>query len=259
MPVFISHSERDQAPYTGLCLALDAAGVPRWDPKSMSSGTSLREQLRDAILLCEVCIFVLTRSSVKSQWCIAEAGAFWGAAKRIILFKASPDIDEKAFPAFFKGDLWTCDMGKVVDEAKRATAAAALKANGSGLPPSRAAHEAAMLLVLTPDETTHRMQNILAKCLRDDRAGRTTFENTVTLIEERIVQTLNDTTLDEFLRGPVAGRMQRILDVFTLSCASQPERPHLEVLRSVIEEWTPRESRQDAAVINKTGQQVQTG
>jgi hypothetical protein len=56
MPAFVSHDPKDQAIYSTLCLALDAAGVERWDQTTMSLGGSLADQLRRAINDCEVCV-----------------------------------------------------------------------------------------------------------------------------------------------------------------------------------------------------------
>jgi hypothetical protein len=76
MLAFISHSQEDGGIYSALCLALDAERLGRWDPSTMSPGKSLAEQLRDAIRECYACVFVATRQSVASRWCLAEAGAF---------------------------------------------------------------------------------------------------------------------------------------------------------------------------------------
>jgi hypothetical protein len=105
MPVFISHSFKDEAIYTTLCMALDAAGIVRWNPESMSAGDSLSEQLRDAINACEVCVSIATRRSIESPWCLAELGAFWGSGKRVILFLVDPDLTETMLPPQFKGNL----------------------------------------------------------------------------------------------------------------------------------------------------------
>lgn len=66
MPAFISHNFKDEAIYSTLCFALDGAEVLRWDPLTMSPGTSLSDQLRKAIPDCEVCIFIATRNAIES-------------------------------------------------------------------------------------------------------------------------------------------------------------------------------------------------
>jgi hypothetical protein len=105
MPTFISHSFKDEAVYTAVCLAIDAAGVTRWDASTMSPGESLADQLRDAIRACEVCVFIATRRSIESPWCLAELGAFWGAGKKVLLFMADPDLGDSMLPPQFKGNL----------------------------------------------------------------------------------------------------------------------------------------------------------
>jgi hypothetical protein len=105
MPAFISHSFKDEAVYSAICLAVDAGGIKRWDPATMPAGESLADQLRDAIRECEVCAFIATRRSIESPWCLAELGAFWGAGKRVLLFMVDPDLSDPMLPPQFKGNL----------------------------------------------------------------------------------------------------------------------------------------------------------
>lgn len=86
MGVFISHSQKDEAAYSGFCLALDGKHIDRWDPESMAIGQSLADQLREAIRICDTCVFLATKRSVESKWCMAELGAFWGAGNMSLSF-----------------------------------------------------------------------------------------------------------------------------------------------------------------------------
>jgi hypothetical protein len=122
MPAFISHSQKDEAIYSALCMALDAAEIVRWDPLKMSPGRSLADQLQQAIQRCEVCIFIATRRSIESTWCLAELGAFWGAGKRVLIFLADPDLTEAVLPPQFKGNLRVENAGKLVDATREAIA-----------------------------------------------------------------------------------------------------------------------------------------
>ncbi len=119
MSVFISHSHEDEGAYTALCLALDGQNVPRWDVSDMVPGSSLAEQLRNAINECAACILVATSRSLNSRWCLAEVGAFWGAGKPVILYKVDPEITEADHPPQFQGNLWTSDAGRVVERVRR--------------------------------------------------------------------------------------------------------------------------------------------
>jgi hypothetical protein len=114
--IFISYSLKDEASYTSLCLALESANLPYWK-QDLRAGASLKDQLREAISKCDVCIFVATRDSVASQWCLNEVGAFWGAGKRIILYAANAGIENK-FPPLFKGDFWTSDAREVIRQVR---------------------------------------------------------------------------------------------------------------------------------------------
>jgi hypothetical protein len=114
--IFISYSLKDEGAYTSLCLALEAANLTYWK-NNLKAGAPLKDQLRDAISNCNVCIFVATRSSVTSQWCLNEIGAFWGAGKRIILYAANAEIETK-LPPLFKGDYWTADAREVIRQVR---------------------------------------------------------------------------------------------------------------------------------------------
>jgi hypothetical protein len=100
-------------------MALDNEHLPYWATRSMKAGTSLSDQLREAITKCGICVFIATQSSIESKWCLAETGAFWGAGKRIVLYKATPDIN---LPPLFQGDLWTCDIREVIQQVREFSA-----------------------------------------------------------------------------------------------------------------------------------------
>lgn len=119
MSAFISHNQQDKGLFTTMRAGLAWQGVETWDPDSMGAGASLRDQLREAINNCEACIFLATQNSVKSLWCMAELGAFWGAGKRVITFIADPSITEEQFPPQLRGDLWTNDFDRVVRDVKK--------------------------------------------------------------------------------------------------------------------------------------------
>jgi TIR domain len=116
---FVSHSQKDRAIYSLLCGALDAAKLDRWDPSTMSAGKSLADQLRNAINECYACVFLATRQSVASSWCLAEVGAFWGAGKRVILFMGESGLTDADLPPQFKGSLWTDDIEYLIRELAR--------------------------------------------------------------------------------------------------------------------------------------------
>jgi hypothetical protein len=128
MPIFVSHSFKDEAVYSALCLALDATGITRWDPESMALGDSLSSQLQSAIQACEVCVFVATRRSIESPWCLAELGAFWGSGKKVLMFMADPDLAEASLPPQFKGTLRADTAIKLIDAIRRTTGEYANKA-----------------------------------------------------------------------------------------------------------------------------------
>lgn len=107
MPVFISHAEEDKPLFTMLKGNLKGVGIETWDPEEMEAGKSLADQLRAAIHICELCVFLVTKRSIRSQWCLAEVGAFWGAGKQIVTFLADPDVKDEDIPAHLQADLTT--------------------------------------------------------------------------------------------------------------------------------------------------------
>lgn len=119
MQVFISHSHKDAGIYSALCIALDAAPIDRWKPRELSPSESLAEQLRQAIHDCQVCVFIVTRCSVASQWCLAELGAFWGAAKKVFLFMGESGLSDSDLPSQFRGSFWTSDAGTLIEKLSK--------------------------------------------------------------------------------------------------------------------------------------------
>src|SRR5262249_33711131 len=118
MSIFVSHSQHDHAAYSLFCAALDGSGVPRWDQETMAAGKSLADQLRQAIQICDACVFLATKRSVASQWCMAELGAFWGAKKQVIIFLTDPEISAAELPVQFQGEVWSTEVRKVLETIK---------------------------------------------------------------------------------------------------------------------------------------------
>lgn len=119
MPIFVSYSFHDEAVFSALSLSLEAAGLDRWDSASMTPGDSLADQLQTAIDRCEVCIFIATRRSIESPWCLAELGAFWGAGKKVLMFMADPDLAESTLPPQFKGTLRVNNARALIETARK--------------------------------------------------------------------------------------------------------------------------------------------
>ncbi len=113
--VFVSHSFQDSPKFDEFSRLLNQQEIPFFRPLDMKGTRSLAEQLREAINDCEVCIFVATYNSVKSDWCHAELGAFWGAGKNVIIYLADSSLDDKQLPKQFQGHLHERDMFRVVE------------------------------------------------------------------------------------------------------------------------------------------------
>lgn len=134
MVVFVSHSFENRPEFENVTDWLERVNVPFWPPSDVKSGDSLREQLRDAINACSVCIFVATHNSVQSSWCGAELGAFWGAGLPIIVYLADSSLPDAALPPIVQGDVWERKLSRVAERAAEFTRASDSSAESS-LPP----------------------------------------------------------------------------------------------------------------------------
>ncbi|MCS7483030.1 TIR domain-containing protein [Umezawaea endophytica] len=136
LKVFISHSFDNELEFENVVDWLEHLGVPYWRPTEMKSGGSLREQLRSAVQLCSVCVFVATRKSVESSWCGAELGAFWGAGIPIIVYVADPQMSDDLLPQILQGDLWERRLSRVAFRAAELVKQAQVADEGAGLSPT---------------------------------------------------------------------------------------------------------------------------
>lgn len=134
LTVFISHSFENRPEFENVTDWLRRVDVPFWRPSDVKSGDSLREQLRDAISGCSVCIFVATHKSVQSSWCGAELGAFWGAGVPIIVYLADSSLPDAALPPIVQGDVWERRLSRIAERASELTRAGNGTASNS-LPP----------------------------------------------------------------------------------------------------------------------------
>jgi CheY-like chemotaxis protein len=116
--VFISHSFDNKAGFYNVADALERESVPFWNPDEVKSASSLRDQLRRAVMDCSVCVFVATRAALESSWCGAELGAFWAVGKPIIVFAADSTLKEEDLPGVVKGDVWEGRLKNVVVRAR---------------------------------------------------------------------------------------------------------------------------------------------
>jgi len=114
MAVFISHSSEDRRWHDTVARLLDVAGIKRWNPAEMIPGLRLDQQLKQGIDVCDACLFVGTAHSIRSQWCLAELGAFWGAGKEVVPWLADTSINIRKLPPQFQHLVWADDPKKAV-------------------------------------------------------------------------------------------------------------------------------------------------
>ena len=136
MKVFVSHDFENKPEFENIVDSLGQAGVPYWDPLDVKAGSSLRDQLREAVGQCSVCIFVATHRSLESSWCGAELGAFWGVGKPVIVYLADSSLTEEELPPIVRGDVWERRISRVVSRAKELISRPNGSADGTGIPSS---------------------------------------------------------------------------------------------------------------------------
>jgi CheY-like chemotaxis protein len=118
MTVFISHSFDNKPEFDNIVDALTLAQVPYWNPAEIKAGSSLRDQLRQAVEQCKLCIFVATHRALESSWCGMELGAFWGAGKPVIVYLADSSLGDEDLPPIVQGDVWERRISRVVSRVK---------------------------------------------------------------------------------------------------------------------------------------------
>jgi len=118
MRVFISHSFEDKPEFDNIAEALEQKEIELWKPGSLKAGASLADQLRSAISEADVCVFVATRHSVASSWCMAELGAFWGVGKPVVIYLAEASLSEEELPKQFTGHLLERRISRVVESVQ---------------------------------------------------------------------------------------------------------------------------------------------
>ncbi|HBY58626.1 MAG TPA: hypothetical protein DEH78_02310 [Solibacterales bacterium] len=130
MTAFISHSFDNRAEFDNVADAFDQGGVPYWNPAEIKSGSSLRDQLRRAVERCSVCIFLATHKALRSSWCGAELGAFWGAGKPIVVYIADSSLEDDDLPPIVQGDVWERRMSRLVARTRELIAEAGAASGG---------------------------------------------------------------------------------------------------------------------------------
>lgn len=117
MKTFISYSFDDAAKFDDLCYTLDNHNILYWKTDEIAAGHVLGDKLREAVAKCAVCVFLATKNSIESKWCLAEVGAFWGAGKPVIVY-LQDKLEESDLPKQLQRDKWTARVSDVVKALK---------------------------------------------------------------------------------------------------------------------------------------------
>jgi len=100
--VFVSYSSKSKNAVTFLKSFLESNNITSiWhDEDKLVAGVNVAEYIRRGVLESACCIFLLDEHSSTSAWCMAEVGAFWGANKPVIVYRANDGCE---VPPFFAG------------------------------------------------------------------------------------------------------------------------------------------------------------
>jgi hypothetical protein len=103
MKIFISYPYESKSTMIRLRDYLTGRGFSSIfrDDRRISPGEVISNQLRDAFVDSDCCIFLLTKYSQQSAWCMQEIGAFWGAGKPIIVYRTDRSLK---VPPLFSSD-----------------------------------------------------------------------------------------------------------------------------------------------------------
>jgi hypothetical protein len=203
MSAYISYSDVDNGPFTMLLDGLQSQGVKVWDRASMGAGESRRDQLRKAISECDVCVFLATQNSIKSDWCKAEVGAFWGAGKGVIVFMVGTDVEASMLPPQLQEDIRHDNFRYVIRDVKKIIFDAE----------EGRKHEANRRPKLVNEMTIALLYDALAS-LRSSAQDALPVGEAMRLIHESLSQNLADEETIRPLIGRLVGVPQNVVEQF---------------------------------------------
>lgn len=235
MQVFVSHSGKDAGIYSSLCLALDAAGIRRWEEASeMTPSESLAVQLRQAIHDCRCCVFIVTRCSVASNWCLAELGAFWGAAKKVFLYMGESGLSDSDLPVQFRGSFWTSDASILIDNLKKEAEVPTVVANHRPANVFWLGHDlvrVSELLAVDPNNRDEIALFLLQGLHHLSEIGLTSDNDKVTTVLLRaLASIMEDDTTQEHIRANIRDCVRQAKD--EIGDRMKRFQPHFEVWAS---------------------------
>ena len=94
--IFLSYPSQSKNIAELLKVYLKSKGIESiwFDREEIIASQNIQERLKEGIKDAACCVFLLSEDSVKSTWCMAEVGAFWGADKPIIIYPVMPECNE---------------------------------------------------------------------------------------------------------------------------------------------------------------------
>ena len=183
MNTFISYSFKDEAKFDDLCFTLETHNIAFWNTDEIAAGQVLGDKLREAVSKCAVCVFLATKNSLNSGWCLAEVGAFWGAGKPVVVYLQDSELGEADLPKQLQRDKWTAKVSDVIKALKVHLSEAAAKEREHRSPLVAYKHQSMALYGVKLDGLSAAKSDVWL-------IGATmhhTLENTLGIITDKII------------------------------------------------------------------------
>jgi len=163
--IFISYPSKSHDYVALLKDYLSRRGTFRFwhDDQEVRVGDEVSRRLSEGLEQSDVCLFILNTHSVKSTWCMAEVGAFWGAGKTILVHTIDPKCSP---PPFLAGLRAASTLEEVLDACLLATR----RGTGISRLDVEAMRQSSMTHAFRIPTDDHRREKRVAQLVRDERS-----------------------------------------------------------------------------------------
>jgi hypothetical protein len=116
--VFISYPAKSKGVLPLLEHYLQSNGIESFwdDAQEVDVGDKLSDKIREGVAGAACCILLLNEHTLSSVWCMAEAGAFWGANKPVLVYRLNPDCE---IPHYLGDVKYAQTWAEIVDACKK--------------------------------------------------------------------------------------------------------------------------------------------
>jgi hypothetical protein len=86
------------------------------DEQQVGVGEKLSDKIREGVAEAACCILLLNEHTLSSMWCMAEAGAFWGANKPVLVYRLNPECE---IPHYLGDVKYAQTWGEIVEACRK--------------------------------------------------------------------------------------------------------------------------------------------